>query len=1723
MNIKGLKTYSVPVFRGLDKENKLLKVAPFRAADGKNFILDSDTLRTRPAIKYSDEIPFALEQNDFVIDWYRFRNVTLYITRFHIYVDYNGTVSREDSADFILGNFGTIDFNNFETLFQEEKEALFIFGLGDIFVFSYVQTQQGVPHRYVFYSLKSKPVNTFTVDGSFFNQFRDLPEAYEPTVFLGTNRFDDINLLSNIRRYKLFASSGDITEGGLQSYYLPSDYSFDKHGEFDFGVTFYEGRYQDLQNIYPIFVGVEGENFDDGTLFDYGVVLNPNNKIDIQDIFYPKAQFEFFGTSADQNPTVISKIVGMDRNWFLQSRIFNDSSKDVFNFLLEYIRKNAATLIGFNRMLVFNVTIEYTAVYKNAQTNYVVETRIERGNIDVYVQLKSLDIDSLDFEQEETLASSILITQDANNTTFPVYPTTTGTFDQEFDVSSSPILTPSLSINEFKNAATTLLRQNRELLTDGELVKVKGQYFEYNPQTQNPTANINTDFNQWYFFRENTIANQNILANLPDKNTQEYSPTTSFASPAYPTVTADRTIDLNANTFIVKPNNEAFTQSDFETLANNYINNNIQTFTSGETVALRAKYLENKTKTIAASSSLSSTPTNEWGGYFGYTYPSQSGIASTLWFSDLPTVTLPTINSNDTSDTFYTTQFVNHFNNNKAFYRQYYNQLINTKLTTNQTTTQTTYEVSYNNWIVNPQWTLFTGSFPPYSQTDFINVSGSANSTFRFYLDPAAASSFTFVIVSTSGDYTSVFQFYDSNFNPVFIGSYPLSDYYSGSISGHSVPFTKPINAVYMKIRLFHAPFSETNTVINGINNTWDDRVEEYVETPVQTTTVTGTTTKYSAYFVAPDGTIETQSVTADNSGTFPAFIDAPNMSTSSVINPFFLTYNNPSNKDTFFNESAFRSALTAQITAKIDAEILTPSSGTGFAKVYVQGTHSSGFYGTSLIVRFTYARTGPQDYQLRQAFVMTAEVTTIISEDEIVTFNDPSTIDGGLYPEFPNPNNNDIVEVPLITQEGEEFLYGSTLINAVQNYLITVVDTLTGVENNQYNGFAKVKIQTEYLNSTKGNSIVIPFTYSKSYTLDTYRRQSFVYTTEIDRVQEVIGNDLFEFFFDEMEKRFELRLKDYFYDYNNEPSITVRIEYQRNPDYDLIAKTRFGATFGSENRLFLAGHPDFPNIDRFNVSNDLLGGNLVQQSYEHSYFPSKNYRVLGGKGAINGYVTATDSLLYVTKEEYPNDDRLFIRQRVLDENGVVGYNEFKTSVNKTPLNHKSIVRFNNDIVMLTKDGLYALEISENVLTDERLLKLRSGFINKELIEKVKAYDHNKIFILENNLYMYIFIGTDLYVADSRYTDRNPNNIIENLSYEIMYWDIPKTFKTGKIDQNTFKILNETGKFIYTLDQNQNFDDKLERYFQVTNTIDFGNENQNAFAMPVVLQEVVADPEKYSIEFDDGYKVIGKENVDYTINNGVVTYINDLSFRMIENGQTYFFKDANDNFYPFTVSDSIPFKSFNFNPATSGDKDVIYQNIANVPLYVTMVFTFLGVNYVRLSPYKPTEIIKTSRIVPESDTEYTARLLSLFKDNEDYFFKTSGMKDLIVNEEKPIEMLWISGITDFGNRLMEKKSYKFNIYATKKENENTVTIGYTTRRRGFEETKNTLSVSNPNTFKRTNLSNYAMTTFRETGFSVPMKENNFLYMQILIEGVGQIEVNGFDILYIDNRLLKSVA
>ena len=68
---KQRKVFAMRNFLGLDKENKPLKVASFRASDGYNFQIDSETLKTREGFVIDSFIEADLpSSSDSIIDWY---------------------------------------------------------------------------------------------------------------------------------------------------------------------------------------------------------------------------------------------------------------------------------------------------------------------------------------------------------------------------------------------------------------------------------------------------------------------------------------------------------------------------------------------------------------------------------------------------------------------------------------------------------------------------------------------------------------------------------------------------------------------------------------------------------------------------------------------------------------------------------------------------------------------------------------------------------------------------------------------------------------------------------------------------------------------------------------------------------------------------------------------------------------------------------------------------------------------------------------------------------------------------------------------------------------------------------------------------------------------------------------------------------------------------------------------------------------------------------------------------------------------------------------------------------------------------------------------------------------------------------------------------------------------------------------------------------------------
>jgi len=85
-----------------------------------------------------------------------------------------------------------------------------------------------------------------------------------------------------------------------------------------------------------------------------------------------------------------------------------------------------------------------------------------------------------------------------------------------------------------------------------------------------------------------------------------------------------------------------------------------------------------------------------------------------------------------------------------------------------------------------------------------------------------------------------------------------------------------------------------------------------------------------------------------------------------------------------------------------------------------------------------------------------------------------------------------------------------------------------------------------------------------------------------------------------------------------------------------------------------------------------------------------------------------------------------------------------------------------------------------------------------------------------------------------------------------------------------------------------------------------------------------------------------------------------------------------------------------------------------------------------------------------------------------------------------------------------------------------MTFGYRTLRR-LAGLGAPVDLSNEFNLQDINYSQFSMATMDTVGFGLPMKENNFLYIQFTINGTGKIELNAIEIMYKLNRMLKSVG
>lgn len=191
----------------------------------------------------------------------------------------------------------------------------------------------------------------------------------------------------------------------------------------------------------------------------------------------------------------------------------------------------------------------------------------------------------------------------------------------------------------------------------------------------------------------------------------------------------------------------------------------------------------------------------------------------------------------------------------------------------------------------------------------------------------------------------------------------------------------------------------------------------------------------------------------------------------------------------------------------------------------------------------------------------------------------------------------------------------------------------------------------------------------------------------------------------------------------------------------------------GANNRIFLAGNPDYANIVMYSHIADI------------TYIPVENVIKAGLEVVpITGLIRLLNGHLAALKDISDTDSTLF-------EIGYGTYNGIeafplvgssKGEGNISQFAHDTLI---NEPLILTQNGIFSVNTA--TLTDDIYVYHKSYYIDNKLRQEKNL--SNAIGVVNDGKY-YLAINDHVYVADSRFKSTNSNSKYSNYQYEWFYW-----------------------------------------------------------------------------------------------------------------------------------------------------------------------------------------------------------------------------------------------------------------------------------------------------------------------------------------------------------------
>lgn len=528
----------------------------------------------------------------------------------------------------------------------------------------------------------------------------------------------------------------------------------------------------------------------------------------------------------------------------------------------------------------------------------------------------------------------------------------------------------------------------------------------------------------------------------------------------------------------------------------------------------------------------------------------------------------------------------------------------------------------------------------------------------------------------------------------------------------------------------------------------------------------------------------------------------------------------------------------------------------------------------------------------------------------------------------------------------------------------------------------------------------------------------------------------------------------------------------------EIINKCKFGIlyTYNELNQFFISGNPDYPNYDWHSsdrYSND--SQKFMQTDYEDlTYFGTESYYKLGAaNNAITGYSLLQDNVLAIHKNENLTEPMMWIRKPIIKEiTDYTGtkyklfYSNSPTAITEGAINHECIAKLYNDNLFLSKNGIFKIQLSNNLQSDIRIAVSRSEIVNNRLVKE----DLKKATAISyDNRYYLALPNGKIYIADSRFRNQISGELPDTYSYEYWIWDnIPVRLwfvNNGKLGFGTedgkICIFNEDNYIDYTYSQ---YDNSLilnsnNNSFTINKNIDI-KKNDEITILNSNLKQIVYSNDTSSIN------TIVFENIDI---DDFITYIEPF-----DGFNAYIYYDDLNNTRHLLENIDLKIQILeNSSFQLLNNKEPFRVQLNNIKkLYIVIYTNNFQVKEV-INENDENKIIYLYKSISNEN-----KVLSFLEDNESKSFK--------INHNKNVMSYWLTPTTNFNYPNINKSIYQF-IYTPIHSINSIVNISFITRNNQYidkNEYHRNKIISDGSNFIDYNFFDFTAITFNTTLFDV---------------------------------------